>query len=397
MSTLNLEAETYARTPDRYRSNGPQSIPSMDSTNGVIALWEQARRVDRTLKLSPRDLPALCRRRVRPVPFSRQALFTAMTNGEPVIFTDLPVPVRGEDDVGVRKAVLKALASGFPPNRSIRIRSGPSEAQKYVTIDELLRRWRGGRARVNVTDLHIRGTGLMRSIACSQLSDFNLLAEGRGSVNEQEMLTMVVSSTGAYTDSHTDDPDGSNHCFVGKKLWLAWDTFAGLRHGLEDPERFDTTRKQGTFSLSGFLAVPGSRWFTVDSGQTLFLPGHFTHKVVTLRDYLGVGSFFVMLPNYLRTLTRWTKHTPLWALQKPAAYRLDLVNRITERVIGKVNELKSDTPVERARWGLDYMQSAVRTWHKTASRQSRALLLDNPISAELIRTVLASYRKEQNW
>ena len=126
------------------------------------------------------------------------------------------------------------------------------------------------------------------------------------------------------------------------------------------------------------------------SGQTLFLPGHLTHKVVTLEDYLGVGSFFVMLPSYLRTLTRWTKHTPLWALHKPASHRLDVVNRITERVIDKITELKSATPAECARWGLDYMQTAVRSWQKTASRQSRAELLNNPMSAELIRTILAS-------
>jgi hypothetical protein len=180
-----------------------------------------------------------------------------------------------------------------------------------MVIEELLRRWISGRARVNVTDLHIRGTKVLRSIDCSSLSDFSILAEARGAVGEEEMLTMVVSSAGTFTDSHTDDPDGSNHCFIGRKLWLVWDTFLGLSRKLEDVERCRLYTRDAAFSMSGFLSVPGSCWFVVEPGQTLFLPGQLTHRVITLESYLGVGSFFVMLPSYLRTLARWTEHTPL--------------------------------------------------------------------------------------
>jgi hypothetical protein len=328
--------------------------------------WEQARRIDPTLDVSRCDLAALNRRRLRPVAFSRDVLFSCMARGEPVIFDDLPVPVRGEERVGVRAAVLRALMHGFPGDRKIRVRCGPSEQEKNLVIGELLRRWSGTSARVNVTDLHIRGTKVMQRIDCSRLSDFNILAEARGDVGAQEMLTMVVSSAGAATDSHSDDPDGSNHCFVGRKLWLVWDTFLGLSRGLEDVERCTVTAR-ASFDIRRFLAIPLSRWFIVETGQTLFLPGHLTHKVVTLEDYLGVGSFFVMLPSYLRTLSRWIQNTPLWAIDGRPECRLELVDRITRRVTEKMHLLAHASQQERARWGVEYLYAAAKDWHRTCS------------------------------
>jgi len=227
-----------------------------------------------------------------------------------------------------------------------------------MVMEELWRRWMSGNARVSVTDLHIRGTTVIRNIDCSSLSDFNILAEARGTVGEEEMLTMVVSSAGTFTDSHTDDPDGSNHCFVGRKLWLAWDTFLGLSRKLEDVERCEIEKTHAAFSVSGFLSVPGSRWFVVEPGQTLFLPGHLTHKVITLDDYLGIGSFFVMLPSYLRTLARWAQHTPLWALNLPADRRMELVDQITRRVIDKVHMLAHASERQRSRWGIVHLRGS---------------------------------------
>jgi hypothetical protein len=352
----------------------------------MLQLWEQARQIDPTLKVSPRQFAPLRCRQLRPVSFSRDLLFSSMARGEPILVDDLPVPVHGEE-LGVGQAVRRAMREGFPRNRKVRIRCGPSSYQKQVVVEELLRRWTGGRARVSVTDMHIRGTNVMRNIDCARLSDFNLLAETRGAVGDEEMLTMVVSSAGALTDSHSDDPDGSNHCFVGRKLWLVWDTFLGLSRNLEDVERCDVFTCP-SFSISRFLSIPRSRWFVVESGQTLFLPGHLTHKVLTLEDYLGVGSFFVMLPSYLRTLARWTRHTPLWALNDPADRRLELVDRITRRVIDKVKLLAFASEQERSRWGIAHLHSAVRDWQRTASARARGELLGNPTSAKLLRCVL---------
>jgi hypothetical protein len=47
--------------------------------------------------------------------------------------------------------------------------------------------------------------------------------------DERRRFCTLVRPT--FTDSHSDDPDGSNHCFVGRKLWLVWDTFLGIGRG----------------------------------------------------------------------------------------------------------------------------------------------------------------------
>jgi hypothetical protein len=227
----------------------------------------------------------------------------------------------------------------------------------------------------------------MQHIDCSRLGDFNLLAGARGAVGAQEMLTIVVSSAGAFTDSHSDDPDGSNHCFVGKKLWLVWDTLEGLSRGLEDVERCTLTSR-ASFSISKFLSIPGSRWFTVEPGQTLFLPGHLTHKVITLEPYLGVGSFFVMLPSYLHTLLRWSRHSPLSAQTLPSHRVFELIDKITRRVIHKLRLLAHASQEERDFWGLSHLQQALRDWQQSASAESRSSLLDNPVSMQFLEVLL---------
>jgi hypothetical protein len=350
-------------------------------------IWDRARAIDPTVTASVRHRRALQQRRLSPVPFSRDVLFSSMARGRPVLFTDVPIRVRQERALGTREAVVRALKDGLGRSEKVRVRCGPSLTPKYLTVDQLLARWADDRARVNVTDLHIRDTGLMSRIDCSALSSFNLLAEAPDPIGTEEILTMVVSSAGALSDSHTDDPDGSNHCFAGEKLWLVWDTFEGIARGLEDVERCNVYGDRAAFSLSKFLAVPGSRWFVVRAGQTLFLPGHLTHKVLTLDRYLGVGSFFVMLPSYLRTLIRWTQHTPLWALTLPAERRLDLVDLITQRVIRKIGELSNRSRAEKERWGLSYLQKETRALLQRPRRHVTRLLHDNPRSLALLDAV----------
>ncbi|MGO4711378.1 hypothetical protein [Bradyrhizobium sp. 2TAF24] len=354
----------------------------------VSELWDQARQIDPTLKMSRKQFAELARRRLMPTRYSRDLVFSAMAAGRPVVVSDLAVPVRGEHELGARTAVFEALRDGFPKSHRFAIRLGRSGQQRVrLRADELMRRWINPRTRVSIPDLHIRGSELYRAIDCTTLSDFNLLAGAPSPIGEEEMLTMVVSSAGIFTDSHSDAPDGSNHCFVGRKLWLVWDTFEGLARNLEDVERSGTDRDQAAFDIAAFLAIPGARWFTVEDGQTLFLPGHLTHKVITLEDYLGVGSFFVMLPSYLRTLLRWSEHTPLWALTLPAARRMELVDQITRRVTRKVNALARQPEAQQIHWGLPHLVAAVAAWQSMAPAKQRALLLDNPASARLLDAV----------
>lgn len=352
-----------------------------------IDIFKQARRIDPTLKISGKHLAELGRRRIHPVAFSRELLFSSMAAGKPVVFSNFPVPVRGERELGLRQAVFDSLRSGLPKHQTFRVRRGrDGDRRQRLRVDELLRRWSGDRGLVSITDLHIRGSKLCRNVDCSALSDFNLLAGARDPVGAEEMLTMVVSSAGVFTDSHSDDPDGSNHCFVGRKLWLVWDTFEGIARNLEDVERSGTDREHAAFNMSAFLDVPNSRWFTVEDGQTLFLPGHLTHKVITLEDYLGVGSFFVMLPSYWRTLLRWTEHTPLWALDAGPNERLAVVDKITRRVIRKLRLLAGRPVQEQIRWGVPHLVAAVDRWQRSAGLDSRSAL--NAVSAQLVRTVL---------
>ncbi|MEW6642360.1 MAG: hypothetical protein AB1586_17775 [Pseudomonadota bacterium] len=351
-------------------------------------LWDQARQIDPSLTVSQKQFSELKRRRLMPTRYSREQLFSAMAAGRPVLFSDLAVPVRGEHELGIRGAVFEALWDGFPKSHRFTIRLGRNgQRRERLRAEELMRRWINPRTRVSIPDLHIRGSRLYRTIDCTALSDFNLLAGAPSPIGEEEMLTMVVSSAGVFTDSHSDVPDGSNHCFVGRKLWLVWDTFEGLARNLEDVERSGTEREQAAFDMTAFLAIPGARWFTVEDGQTLFLPGHLTHKVITLRDYLGVGSFFVMLPSYLRTLLRWSEHTPLWALTLPVGRRMELVDQITRRVTRKVNALARQSEAEQLRWGLSHLVAAVDAWQQQVSAKERAVLTDNLASARLLKVV----------
>ena len=361
----------------------------MKKRYATATIWDRARQIDPTVTVSIEQARALQRRRLSPVSFSRDVLFASMTRGRPVLFDDLPVRVRRERALGTCEAVVRALRDGFGPTEKVRVRCGPSRTPQSLTIDQLLGRWASDRAKVSVTDFHIRGTGIMKRIDCSHLSSFNLLAGAPDPIGTEEILTMVVSSAGTLSDSHTDDPDGSNHCFAGEKLWLVWDTFQGLAQGLEDVERCDVFGDRAAFSIAGFLAVPGSRWFVVRPGQTLFLPGHLTHKVITLERYLGVGSFFVMLPSYLRTLLRWTRHTPLWALTAPPEQRLDLVDLITSRVIRKIGDLSNGSRAEKDAWGLPYMQTEAKALLRLPPRRVTRMFDGNPRSMALLRAIQA--------
>jgi hypothetical protein len=358
--------------------------------SGRESIWARAHRIDPSVTVSTRQVRALQRRRISSVSFSNEVLFTSMAKGRPVLFDDLAVPVRGEEAMGTRDAVVSALGKGFGRAEKVRVRCGPSRTSKYLTVDQLLGRWSDDRAKVSVTDFHIRGTSVMRSIDCSRLSGFNLLAGAPDPVGTEEILTMVVSSAGTVSDSHTDDPDGSNHCFTGEKLWLVWDTFQGIARGLEDIERCNVSGEWARFSISRFLAVPGSRWFVVKPGQTLFLPGHLTHKVITLESYLGVGSFFVMLPSYLRTLLRWTKYTPLWALTGPPERRLDLMDLITKRVTRKIVALSNRSRAEQDRWGLRHMREEAQALLRLSPRAVAGLFQGNRRSTALLDAIQAT-------
>lgn len=232
-----------------------------------------------------------------------------------------------------------------------------------------------------VTDFHFRETRLEHAVDLRSLSEFNLLAHGGGSMAVQEMMTLVMSSQGAFTDSHSDDPDGSNHCVCGRKLWLVWDTQEGRKAGLEDVER-DIVYGRAAFDLSAFCRLQSSRWLTVGPGETLFLPGRFTHRVITLERYLGFGSFFVSFPNLLQTITRWSILPPLWTVQRGNDH---LVDTILAFAIGRLRELLAASSSARDAWGLNHLRLGVRRWFRLTPGADRRHILGRLGVSEFVR------------
>jgi hypothetical protein len=348
----------------------------------LTALWDEAAAIDRTLQAREQDLPRLKRRRITPIPYSRPLMFSLMARGQVCLFDKLSVPVRGDGD-DVRGVLAEGIRSGFPRSRTARIQKGRSRQRCRMGIPEVMRRWQGGRSILSVTDLHFRETKFDDVIDTTSLSDFNVLCNdlefGDDFKSMLEMMTLVISSKGNLTDIHADDCDGTNHCFLGRKLWLAWDRIEGKAAGFQDVDR-DPVCEQAAFDLETFLSLPSARWFTVEPGQTLFLPGSLAHKVLTLEHYLGVGSFHVALPSYLRSLERWVVYDTHDVVPK------DLLGKINRAVIRRIEEVSRASRTVKDQWGLSQMKEAVGNWRADKAGSVRRMLFRHPLFTEFFET-----------
>lgn len=351
----------------------------------IMTLWNEAAAVDRTLKIRERDIPDLRRKRVKQTPYNRSQMFERMGQGQVSLFTNLRVPIWKRPSEDLRGFLIEGIRNGFPASRTARIQKGRSSQRCRMKVPEVMRRWQGGRAILSVTDLHFRRTKFDKIVDTSGLSDFNILCNdpefGREFMEMIEMMTLVVSSAGNLTDNHADDCDGTNHCFLGRKLWLAWDRIEGKAAGFQDVDR-DFVLDQATFDIQAFLSLPSSRWFTVEAGQTLFLPGSLAHKVITLEHYIGLGSFHVALPSYLRSLERWLLQDTHDIVPK------GLLAKIHKSVLRKVTEVERAHKSTKAQWGLRETKAAVERWNRSKDTPTKARLLDSPIFAEFVGTAL---------
>ena len=349
--------------------------------------WDFAASVDPTLRIRRQLQAALARRQLPPVRYSRERLFLNMANGLPVVFSDFQVPLRRKSLRDNKAALAEACARMFPKHEKVRVHVGPSHQRSYLSTRELIRRWNGKKAVLNITDLHLRQTPLTSLVDTTSLSAFSLLPRSRHpDIQSLELLTLVISSAKGFSDSHTDDLDGSNHCFVGRKLWLVWDDLSGLACGLEDAERCAISDR-AAFDVDNFLSLPSARWFVISAGQTLFLPANYAHKVITLERYLGVGSFFVMLPDYLRNLTYWKQLPPTWSIKTPRYVRKCHVETVTRSVTNRVRSLMKAPTAVRRFWGLNHLRRAVSDW--SASARSNTLG-DDRVSSEFLAAVSAT-------
>jgi hypothetical protein len=326
----------------------------------IQRIWEAASQYDNTLRVNSKQISALDKRRVEPQTFSRSSLFRGMSLCESRLFSNFPVQPRIRRADCRKFSIVEELAKGFPRSKRARVRVGANI--EYLPVPHVVERWLRSKAVFGVTDLHYVGTRFDSRMDTSRLNDFNLLPRGADGFESQDSL--VISSKGAFTDSHSDDHSGSNHSFTGVKLWLLWDTTEGFQHGLEDVERCDVY-DQAKFDMSAFLAMDSSCWILIGPGQTMFIPAHLTHKVITLTPYLGLGSFHAGLPGFVDLLVRWSHLPPTWAAKSGGDKRRS-VEFITRRAIRKIHSLKNASKSERFKWGVPYLRERIR---QTDNRQ----------------------------
>ena len=308
-------------------------------------------------------------------------MFSRMARRQVGVFRDLPVAACKQRGLDERESLIRTLSSKFPKNEMSNVQVGPAGKRTRLPVREIMRRWSGQKAVVGVTDLHIRGCRVEEAIDTKALSDFNLLIRGTEDLAVQEMMTLVIASPGNVTDSHSDDPDGTNHCFFGKKLWLAWDTFDGIAAGMEDVERQDVYTR-AKFNMEKFLGLKSACWFIVSDGDTLFLPANMTHKVFTLDYYLGVGSFHVGLPGSFDNLARWIYHGPLWELDDPHNETSGLVDEVAKICVRTARRVKNASIKTQQRWGYDRLAEGYAYWQKNTRSAVKKAAMANPYFKE---------------
>lgn len=338
----------------------------MTDLETTAEIWKTISGMDSTVRASKGMMPEIAKRRIYSQAYSRDKMFIEMAKRRPAIFRDVPVFAKDKRGIESKDALIRTLSTKFPKGELSNVQVGPTRIQRRLPVTEIMRRWEGQRAIVGVTDLHIRGTRVEDVIDTQALSDFNILIRGTDNLSTQEMMTLVIASPGNVTDSHSDDPDGTNHCFFGKKIWLVWETFEGIEAGLEDVERQDVY-DAAKFNMTKFMSLPSARWFVVSTGDTLSLPSNMTHKVFTLDYYIGVGSFHVGLPGSIDNLSRWIYHGPLWSLADRKGENVDLVDEIARICLRTARRARAGSPSMQERWGYSYLRDGYKHWVSNTS------------------------------
>jgi hypothetical protein len=343
----------------------------MDATR--LGFWSDAAQVDQTLRFAPSLTAALAARELRPVRYARRRLFGAMAHQEPILFHDFPVRDQLAAFFAGPEDPAEVLRRHISPARTTMTRLGPSERVRHLPIHRVLDMWRRNRARLAAIDIHLRGLRLGDGFDYGAIREFNILRDTPPRISRLEVATLLLCTSSCMTDSHSDDPDGTNHCVRGRKLWVVWDRREGQAAGLQDCEydAIDPLKRQARFSVRAFLKVPSARWFTVSGGQTLFMPGHLTHKVITLERYLGISSFYVTLPNALSSLSRWILRGTRMITDR-------LRHEIAGLVRTRLAAMARASDETKARWGFDHIGEALARWERRHDQAERERLMADP-------------------
>jgi hypothetical protein len=335
------------------------------------AYWRQAAAIDPSLLHWEASTANLDRRELRPQRYSRSSLFGAVARQEPVLFSDYPLKSTlrtffHDDNPSLR---LKTL---FGSRCKTLTKSGPSQSVKSRRVHDVVDIWQRNRAVVSANDIFYRHLKLDSAFDCEAIGDFSVLRHAPARIRELEVATLLMGTTGCLTDSHSDDPDGCNHCIVGRKFWLVWDRLEGMERGLQDCE-YEAVYADAncSFDIRVFSSLSSSRWFTVSQGQTLFLPGNLTHKVLTIERYIGISNFYVGLPNALTSLTRWRIRGAKMVTEELWCDIVMLVMKQLHKTVGASRQYKHA-------WGFSHIGESLDHWDRSwTAKQKRQLLSDH--------------------
>lgn len=350
-----------------------------------ISDWYATARIDGTLAVSKGLFKTLAGRELRAQRYARRKLFSAMAREEPILFLDFPLRSTLQPFFVTADEPGEILKTLFSARSTTLAKAGPAQRNKYMRIHDVIDIWRRNRARLSANDIYFRNRKLDRAFDCAAISDFNVIPNLPARIRELEVATLLMGTTGCMTDSHSDDPDGCNYCISGKKLWLIWDGAEGRQVGLQDCE-YDDVTERAKFDLEGFLSLPSARWFLVSKGKTLFLPGRFTHKVITLERYLGISSFYVGFPNALSSLTRWKLRGATMVIE-------DDWRQIAKGVIAQLRETANNDRHEKHKWGFHHVAESLIYWERRYSRTEKRRIQAEPLFRELREEMLALSRK----
>lgn len=328
-----------------------------------VSLWKRAAETDPTLRLTPgviRELPSL---ELKPQHYTRKKFFSAMARQEVMVYDDYPLRAslkRFFDDRSPLGDRLRVLFKASPKTLA---KLGPSRRRKYLPVEEVIDHWERGRRVISANDVFYRDLKLDQTFNCEAIADFSILPTSPPEVSHLEVATLLMGTAGCMSDSHTDDPDGSNHCITGNKLWMVWDRREGQEHGLQDTE-YDDVIDRAAFDLKTFLKLRSARWFTMSDGRTLYMPGCLTHKVITLERYLGISSFYVGLPNALSSLSRW---------KLEGTIMIDDGDRdaIARLLIDRLDQVTRGDRACKIRWGLSHLGESWRHWDRKYDQEQK--------------------------
>ncbi|MGI9387185.1 MAG: hypothetical protein ACR2OX_07115 [Methyloligellaceae bacterium] len=354
------------------------------SSNNENELWlelEDAAQFDPSVRLPKRKFKKMLDSYIGPVPYTRSTLSEAMLAGEPYVASGFPNPLR-EPFAGLAGDELAtAVVDWFIDYRSSsthRVFTGPTGVRRDLTPREIALKWRENRTRFGITDLYIKNSKIEKEmIDPAVLNGFNLLHRSSVKARAEEQFSFVFSSRGHITDSHSDAPDSTNYCFVGKKLWLGWDTYEGRQNGLGDVERTPIARK-ARFDMETWADLKSARWLLVNPGETLFMPAHLTHKVITLEPYLGTGGFYISLPGCLRLLGFWVDKVPLWSKRDLCGGHDVVLDEIAQTLCETIQSAPRLSAQQRKDLGYDYLEKSAEHFIKNNSREYLNTVLSDP-------------------